>query len=376
MEGMERFRRAVAAHRGGTAEVIVRFPRQLGDVVFTLPFLGGLRRAWIREADAAGLRLRWVAVGHAMGAALFSEADPAFFAETRVEQGGVGKPDPWALARGWRRDPPLAVLNLGQSVRVALGAWMAGVPLRAGIADNHLGLLYHHACRYRDLPAHVSERFLPLLRQLTGDGDLRWLPLGPAELGGRGALAKLGAAGWRGRPYVTLAFGTQGYGKRWFPELETWTRLAGLIRAEGLDVVWLGGAAERDLGRALAARVPGSLDLTGATTLPEAVALQHGAWGNVAVDTGLLHTAAATGSPTVGIFGGLWDPLVYPVGPWALGLRGPSLDLGPGAHPDLDAHGSTAHRLRPERVFRALRSLALEAQAARLQGGLAEGLGA
>ena len=362
--GIERFRRALRASREARPEVILRFPRQLGDVAFTLPFLGGLQRAWNAEARAVGKTIRWVAVGHAMGAALFAEADPAFIAETRTEQGGVGKPDPFRLRRQWREAPPLAVVNLGQSVRLALGAWLAGVPVRAGVADNHLGLLYHHASRYRDLPVHVADRFRPLLRALTGAEDLRWLPLGPEVIGGRGALAKLGAAGWTGRPFVTLAFGTQGYGKRWFPERDTWPELARRLQAAGLDAVWLGGPAEASLGAELAAAVPGSLDLTGRTTIPEAVALQHRAWGNVAVDTGLLHTGAATGRPTVGLFGGLADPLVHPVGPLALGLRGPSLDLEAGASAAFDTHGSTAHRLTPARVLRVLQALADEAREA------------
>jgi len=97
--------------RRGTAqpEVWIRFPRQLGDVIFALPFLGSLQREWNRAAAELGMTLKWVAVGHAIGAAVFSEAAPDFIAESVIETGGQGKPDPWMLLRRWRKDRPVAV---------------------------------------------------------------------------------------------------------------------------------------------------------------------------------------------------------------------------------------------------------------------------
>ena len=48
-------------------EVWIRFPRQLGDVIFALPFLGSLQRDWNAAAAELGVQLRWVAVGHSFG---------------------------------------------------------------------------------------------------------------------------------------------------------------------------------------------------------------------------------------------------------------------------------------------------------------------
>jgi ADP-heptose:LPS heptosyltransferase len=345
--------------KGTSPEVWVRFPRLLGDVVFALPFFGSLQREWNRVAQEAGTRLRWIAVGHAMGAALFSEASPDFIAESLTESGGHGKPDPRYLRHRWREKRPVAVINLSQSVRLALGAWLARVPIRAGDVNNHLGFLYHHRFTYRDLPVPIVERFRPLLVQLTGSGNLRWEPVTPDRFGGLGGRSKLEAAGWAGEPYVTLGFGTRGDAKRWFPEEEKWPALARLLQARGLAPVWLGGPDECELGRRLCAAVPGSFDLTGRTTIPEACALQHAAAGNIAVDTGLVHTAAATGRPTVMLNGVSPEPLIYPLGPLALSVRGsflPTDDQPAIGFPTAD----TVHRIRPERVLNLLLALMAE----------------
>lgn len=348
-------------------EVWVRFPRQLGDVIFSLPFFLALQRSWNAEAEAQGRTLRWVAVGHAIGAAIFSEAHPDFIAESVIEGGGRQKPDPWELIRRWRQRPPVAVINLSQSARLAFAAWAAGVPIRAGDTDNHLGFLYHHTFTYRDLPIHIVRRFEPLLEQLTGSSRLAWSPLRPEQFGGQAALAKLERAGWRGGRYVTLAFGTRGYNKRWFPEVARWSELAKLALDQGFEVVWLGGPDEAELGRRLAAATPGSLDLTGQTSIPEACALQGRAWGNVAVDTGLAHTAAGTGRPTVTLIGGSPEQLINPLGPHALSVRGPCVDAG-AALPDTpeEVMDTTATRLEPRRVWNLLVAMVADAEGRRL----------
>jgi ADP-heptose:LPS heptosyltransferase len=342
-------------------EVWIRFPRQLGDVIFSIPFLHGLQRSWNPIAEAHGRKIRWVAVGHAIGAAIFSEASPDFIAESVIEASKEQKPDPWALVRRWRKRPPLAFVNLSQSARLALAAWAAGVPIRAGIADNQLSLLYHYPFAYRDLPIHLVRRYEPLLEQLTGSPRLEWMPMGPDKLGGQGGFAKLRAAGWQGGPYVTLSFGTRGYNKRWFPEVAQWTGFAQIALAQGLAVVWLGGPDEVELGARLAAGVPGTLNLTGQTTMPEACAIQSRAWGNVAVDTGLAHTAAGTGRPTITVNGASPEHLINPLGPFALSVRGACIDVAAAQplDPEVDLN-STAYRVTPMRVWNLLEGLVAE----------------
>ncbi len=326
-------------------------------MVFSLPFFSGLQCAWNQVAAERGTSLRWVAVGHAAGAALFQDANPELISECVLESGGRNKLDPWALLRRWRENRPVAVINLSQSVRLALAAWMARVPVRAGDVNNRLAMLYHHGFQYRDLEVPIVRRFGALLEPLTGQHNELTMPeLNPDLLGGRRAPEVLRAHGWDGEPYVTLAFGTRGYPKRWFPEDEKWPALARIFMAQGLRVVWLGGGDERELGARLAALAPGSLDITGQTSIPEAVALQHGAYGNISVDTGLGHTAAATGAPVVTLMGPTREQYFTPQGPYSLTIRG--LEVGPdGAG---DAHNSASHRIAPERVADLLHLLANE----------------
>jgi heptosyltransferase-2 len=354
-------------------EVWIRFPRQLGDVIFSIPFLFGLQRSWNAIAEAQGRKIRWVAVGHAIGAALFGEAHPDFIAESVLEAGKDQKPDPWALIRRWRKRPPVAFINLSQSARLAFAAWSARVPIRAGIADNNLSLFYQYPFVYRDLPIHLVRRYEPLLEQLTGSARLEWMPLLPDKLGGEGGFEKLRAAGWQGGPFVTLSFGTRGFAKRWFPEIHQWSGLARIAVEHGIGVVWLGGPDEVVLGNRLASEVPGSWNLTGQTTIPEACALLSRAWGNVAVDTGLAHAAAATGRPTVTVNGISPDQLMNPLGPFALTVRGPCIDVS-GTDTTLSAEETqgTAHRVYPLRVWNLLEGLVMESEG-RLLGATASG---
>lgn len=346
-----------ALQAGAAPEVWVRFPRQLGDVVFSLPFFGTLQADWNRVARDLGVDLRWIAVGHDIGASLFSEANPAFISESLIEQKGKGKIDPWRLARRWRKHRPAAIINLSQSVRLGFAAWLAGVPIRAGDVDNHLGFLYHFRFSYREHGNHLAIRFGRLLEHLTGSREMRYLPLTPDRIGGSAGMDLLRSLGWSGEPYVALAFGTRVANKRWFPEEETWPRLARLLMDQGFRIVWLGGPDEVPLGARLAALVPGSLDATGRTSIPEACAIQFHAYGTVAVDTGLAHTSAAAGRPTVTLFGPTIESFVSPQGPHALTLRPPAVDVVDG--PTGTSENGT-HRLNPERVARLLHLLASE----------------
>jgi hypothetical protein len=189
------------------------------------------------------------------------------------------------------------------------------------------------------------------------------MPLLPEKLGGEGGFDKLRMAGWQGGPFVTLSFGTRGFAKRWFPEIPQWGGFARIAMEHGIGVVWLGGPEEVALGNRLAAEVPGSWNLTGQTSIPEACAIQSRAWGNVAVDTGLAHTAAATGRPTVTVNGLSPDQLMNPLGPFALTVRGPCIDVS-GARTTLGAEEtqSTAHRVYPLRVWNLLFGLVMESE--------------
>ena len=101
---------------------------------------------------------------------------------------------------------------------------------------------------------------------------------------------------------------------------------------EGARIAVLGGpgAQEREMAASVLAGLPGAIDLVGALDLPEAAAVLARCALFVGNDSGLMHLSAATGTPTVGLFGPTPASEYAPVGARALAVlaKGP-----PGAAP-------------------------------------------
>ncbi|HLN08937.1 MAG TPA: lipopolysaccharide heptosyltransferase II, partial [Xanthobacteraceae bacterium] len=107
------------------------------------------------------------------------------------------------------------------------------------------------------------------------------------------------------RAIVALAPGAVGPAKRW--PAASYAELARELVAQGLAVVVLGGPDERPLATEIAGRDPNVRDLTG-HDLRNAILALAAATAAVSNDSGLLHVAAALGTPSIGIFG--------PTSPW------------------------------------------------------------
>ena len=108
------------------------------------------------------------------------------------------------------------------------------------------------------------------------------------------------------RPVIGL-----GATANWAPKVWPAERFAALFHAlaEGplpgaVPVVFAGpGEAERRMAAPLLAALPGAIDLRGALTLPEAAACIQRCAIYIGNDSGLMHLAAASGTPTVGLCG-------------------------------------------------------------------------
>jgi heptosyltransferase-2 len=113
--------------------------------------------------------------------------------------------------------------------------------------------------------------------------------------------------GLRGvQPAVALAPGAVGPSKRW--PAQSYAEVARRLTAAGVAVWVVGGPGEKALATEIIAETgPLARDLTGTDLRNGILAL---AASNVAVsnDSGLLHVAAALGTPSIGIFG--------PTSPW------------------------------------------------------------
>jgi ADP-heptose:LPS heptosyltransferase len=94
--------------------------------------------------------------------------------------------------------------------------------------------------------------------------------------------------------------------KRW--PAAHFAALAARIAAAGLTPVIIGGPAERDLGRAIAAAVPQARDLTGATDFADIAVLARGTRRAIGNDTGPMHLAVAGGAAATVLYSAASDP--------------------------------------------------------------------
>ncbi|WP_431282359.1 glycosyltransferase family 9 protein [Humitalea sp. 24SJ18S-53] len=93
------------------------------------------------------------------------------------------------------------------------------------------------------------------------------------------------------------------------------------------------GDAERALAAPVLAGLPGSVDLVGRLSLPEAAAVLAGASLYLGNDSGLMHLAAAAGAPTLGLFGMSPANEYAPFGPHAAAV----VADGPPGHAPMEA---------------------------------------
>ena len=133
---------------------------------------------------------------------------------------------------------------------------------------------------------------------------------GAAACGSRRGKQPL-AAGQRARyrPAIALAPGSVGLSKRWTYYAEA----AKLFAEQGFDVWVVGGPGEKQMATEIVAAGGAKVrDLTG-HDLRNGILAMAAASVAISNDSGLMHIAAAIGTPTMGIFGPtdpwLWAPL-------------------------------------------------------------------
>jgi heptosyltransferase-2 len=198
-------------------------------------------------------------------------------------------------------------LVMPRTWKAALAPFLAGIPRRTGfVGEARFGLINDLRWGERALPRMIDQcatLALPKGAARPAEWPLPELCVPSAEVAEwRGRMGF--AAG--GRPAVAFAPGAVGPSKRW--PSASYAALAGRLAAEGNDVWVIGGPGERTLAAEIAAAAPARIrDLTGAD-LRNAILALAAAQAAVSNDSGLLHVAAAIGTPAIGIFG--------PTSPW------------------------------------------------------------
>ncbi len=183
-------------------------------------------------------------------------------------------------------------------------AFLPRAPQWSGIA---VGASHPHDNPQRDR-MHTLERQADQLRAAGVWPDAPTAPgaAPPPDLGfiaaDAGAPARFGLA----PPFALLVPGAspQRPGKRW--PVQGFADLAQRLASTGVVSAIVGGSAEAALGGELARA--GAVDLTGRTSFTDLVALGRRAALVVSNDTGPAHLLAATGAPTVVLFGPQSDP--------------------------------------------------------------------
>lgn len=198
-----------------------------------------------------------------------------------------------------------AALVMPRTWKAALAPFLAGIPQRTGfVGEARFGLLNDWRWGERKLPRMV-DRCASLALPRGAEAPPEWprpeLNVPAAEVAAWRQRRELGAGGGAA---VVLAPGAVGPSKRW--PASAYTALARRLLSEGLAVWVVGGPGEKAMAQEIVAGTA-ARDLTG-TDLREAILALAAATAAVSNDSGLLHVAAALGTPTVGIFG--------PTSPW------------------------------------------------------------
>ncbi|MBV8927069.1 MAG: lipopolysaccharide heptosyltransferase II [Bradyrhizobium sp.] len=214
----------------------------------------------------------------------------------------------WGLAALLRAKGYGTALILPRTWKSAIAPALAGIPERVGfVGEARFGLVNKWRWGEKALPRFIDKNAalaLPDKAPLPPEWPVPQLrvPPGEAERWRRAHRLGMGKA-------VALAPGSVGASKRWTYYPETAKRLAD----QGLEVWVIGGPGEKGLAREIVAAGGVQVrDLTGAD-LRNGILAMAAASVAISNDSGLMHIAAALGTPTMGIFGPtspyLWAPL-------------------------------------------------------------------
>ncbi|MFL5580123.1 MAG: glycosyltransferase family 9 protein [Gemmatimonadaceae bacterium] len=290
------------------ARVAVFRALQLGDMLCAVPALRALR-AFLPQADITLVGLPWAADFVARYRHLVDDfiALPGYPGNPEQEGPVEGLLDCLNAARERRFDVALQMHGDGaitNRIVALMGAGrMAG--FRARGSQPRPGFIpwpdsQREPHRYLSLMAFLG---VPL------QGDHLEMPLEDADHAGWRALATehgLVAGG-----FVCIHPGARMRSRRW--PVERFVAVGRALAANGWRVVVTGSPGEAGLTAAVASGLPGTVDLTGRTTLGSLAAMLRESALLVCNDTGISHVAAAVGAKSVVVASGSdvnrWAPL-------------------------------------------------------------------
>jgi heptosyltransferase III len=278
------------------SRILVVSLRRIGDALLTTPLIRSLRRAWpdakidvLAYPGPAGI----IEGNPDINRVIVAPARPTL-AETTALVSRLFKRYHLAISTQPGDRPTFFALLAGRA--------------HAGLTDvtgPRLGYLIKRAMLHRSAPDAAN---IHRVEQMLRLADLLGIPrfaelIGPAAV----PLDKIPSS-----PYAVIHAAPMFRYKQWTPA--GWRALAAGLRERGLEVIALSGpdAAER---RYLDEVWQGAVTIH-QLSWPQNVALLSRARVYVGTDTSITHLAAATGCPTLALFGPM-DPRVW--GPWPVG---------------------------------------------------------
>jgi heptosyltransferase-2 len=215
--------------------------------------------------------------------------------EATTRPGRPGLRERWRFGRSLSGRYGSAYVLPG-SWKSALIPFFAGIPRRIGhLREMRYGLLTDIVPLPDDLKRRTAQAYFSLAR----GGTFRAPQLGVDAANQAALLARFGL---EAQKFVALMPGAEfGPAKRW-PD-EHYAAFARDMMARGFQVALFGSANDAPVTAEIAALAPGAVDLAGKTRLEDAIDLIAAARLAVSNDSGLMHVAAAVGTPVVAIYG-------------------------------------------------------------------------
>ena len=283
------------------ARILVVALRRLGDVLLVTPLIRSLKRAW---PDAA------------IDALVFAGTEGILAGNPDLHAVVTMPPRPGALQtlallrRLWRRYDLALSTQAGD--RPTLFAWAAGRH-SAGFVDPER-LAVHVKRRALDVAVPVAPMLHRVTEVLRLAQALGIVPV--AQVVAPFPSAARAPQDENARPYAVVHVAPKFRYKQWTEQ--GWGALAAGLVARGLRVMATGGpeASERNYLDAVWAGRPEVERLDGALSWAPLATLLRDATVYVGPDTAVTHLAAATGAPTVALYGPT-DPRLW--GPWPVG---------------------------------------------------------
>jgi heptosyltransferase-2 len=263
--------------------LLVVAPNWIGDALMAQPLLARLREK-LPDLRIDVLAPAWVAP------VVRRMPEVSEVIETRFQHGPLELGARWRLGQQLRAARYDQAIVLPNSWKSALVPFFADIPLRSGyVGESRFGLLnlkYRNPKTRGAMALHYAR-----LSEKPGKDPAEPLPQPRLKVDTAAAEATARRFGLEQRFAVFCPGAEYGPAKRW----PGFAALAGRLR---LPAVLLGSAKDRGACDGIAGR-----NLCGETTLDEAIDLIACADCVVTNDSGLMHVAAAVGTPLVAVFG-------------------------------------------------------------------------